>query len=101
MGPHLTGNTLFRNGTSWPMEKQYFTRHLFSSHFFDSFHADGTLIQLNEHLQAYFTKWKKNVNEKNSISQAATKIHALKQKYQHNECSEAVPATLEEDSSIS
>ena len=29
MGPHLTGNTLFRNGTSWPMEKQYFTRHLF------------------------------------------------------------------------
>ena len=53
-----------------------------------------TPIQLAEHLQSYYTKWKKNVNEKFSISQVITKVQALKNKHQYTKCSLGVPAVI-------
>ena len=50
-----------------------------------------------EHLQAYHTKWKRNVNEKNSVAQVATKVRALEQKYCNVEHSSAAPAIVERE----
>jgi hypothetical protein len=48
-----------------------------------------------EHLQAYHAKWKRNVNEKNSVAQVATKVQAPEQKYRNIEHSSAAPAIVE------
>jgi hypothetical protein len=38
------------------------------------------LVQLAEHLQAYYNKWHHNINEKNSVPQSVTKIKAIEWK---------------------
>jgi hypothetical protein len=53
------------------------------------------LLQLAEHLQAYHNKWLRNVNEKNSVAQALTKIKALQDKCQNPERSAAAPTALQ------
>jgi hypothetical protein len=55
------------------------------------------LAKLVEHLQAYHAKWKRNVNEKNSVAQVATKVRALEKKYRNAERSSAAPAIVERD----
>jgi hypothetical protein len=52
-------------------------------------------IQLLEHLQAYYNKWLRNVNEKNSISQAVNKVKALHRKHRNPERSIAAPPALQ------
>jgi hypothetical protein len=58
-------------------------------------------FQLPEHLQAYYNKWLRNVNEKNSISQALTKVKALQRKHRNPERSIAAPPALQYNVPIS
>lgn len=59
-----------------------------------------THIQLAEHLQSYYTKWKKNINEKNSISQVVTKVRALENKHRNTARSLGAPAVMHLDTPI-
>lgn len=73
------------------MARTFFTRLYFTFHsqiFID------IISQLAEHLQAYHNKWLRNVNEKNSISQAITKVKALERRHRNPERSVAAPPAL-------
>ncbi|KAF7971123.1 hypothetical protein HWV62_21994, partial [Athelia sp. TMB] len=64
--------------------------------------ADGKSIfyKLVEHLQAYYNKWKKNVNEKNSLAQMLSRIRELEQKYRHTARSAGAPAVLDREPEV-
>jgi len=55
--------------------------------------ANGQTIfyKLAEHLQAYYNKWCRYINEKNSVSHAIVKLKALTRKYRNPERSAAAP----------
>lgn len=57
-------------------------------------------MQLVEHLQAYYRKWKKNVNEKKSLSQVLAKVRELEDRYCHATRSAAAPTVLEREGEV-
>ena len=84
-----TGRPLYPSGIQLQMVKLFSIRSVTTIQL-QSFLL--TLVQLAEHLQSYYTKWKKNVNKKNLISQVITKVCALENKHQNVDCSFRVPA---------